>query len=174
MDVTDRSYFSPLHCYRCSYEWFPRGEALPKRCPSCRSVKWNNPHLNVQCLRCGHKWNSQNGSPVRCPGCGSKCWNTPPKTHDCNQCGRGWTSGSGRRPSRCPFCGSKTWDVQKQRPRKSFKTPETKVDPELERKIIESYRRGNTCVDISKVDDIPYSIVLAVVKKSLTGKSVRV
>lgn len=174
MDVTGRSYVFPLHCYRCSYEWFPRGETPPKRCPNCRSVKWDNPHLNVQCLRCGHKWNSQNGNPVRCPGCGSKCWNTPPTSHDCIQCGRGWTSGSGRRPSRCPFCGSRSWDTQKQVPRRSFKTPEPRVDPDLERLIIDSYRKGGTCVDISKEQGIPYSVVLTVVKRFLTGKTVRV
>lgn len=174
MDVTEGPETGPLHCYRCSYDWFPRGDVKPKRCPNCRSVKWENPQLHVQCLRCGHRWNSQNGSPVRCPSCGSKCWNTPPLTHDCVQCGRGWVSGTGRRPSRCPFCGSKSWDAQKQVPRKSFKTPEPKVNVEIEQRIIESYRRGLTCVEISKEDSIPFGVVLSVVKKTLAGQTIRV
>ena len=68
---------SLLRCARCSYEWIPRKDQLPKRCPKCRSIKWNDPHLRVTCLRCGHTWNSHNGAPKRCPSCplcSSKDW----------------------------------------------------------------------------------------------------
>ena len=74
---------SLLRCARCSYEWIPRKDELPKRCPKCRSIKWNDSHLRVTCLRCGHTWNSHNGSPKRCPSCGTHQWNTPPRSYTC-------------------------------------------------------------------------------------------
>ena len=36
---------SLLRCARCSYEWTPRKDELPKRCPKCRSIKW--PHVEL-------------------------------------------------------------------------------------------------------------------------------
>lgn len=30
-----------LHCTRCDYEWIPRKETLPVRCPQCASPYWN-------------------------------------------------------------------------------------------------------------------------------------
>ena len=34
---------SLLRCARCSYEWIPRKDQLPKRCPKCRSINGMTP-----------------------------------------------------------------------------------------------------------------------------------
>lgn len=31
------------HCLRCNHDWYPRKPGLPKTCPNCRSVYWNEP-----------------------------------------------------------------------------------------------------------------------------------
>jgi predicted nucleic acid-binding Zn-ribbon protein len=30
-----------VKCTRCGYEWYPRSETLPERCPHCKSPYWN-------------------------------------------------------------------------------------------------------------------------------------
>lgn len=32
-----------LKCLRCDWEWFPKAERLPVRCPKCGSPYWNIP-----------------------------------------------------------------------------------------------------------------------------------
>lgn len=29
-----------VHCFRCSYDWFPKGEFV-RRCPNCNSYCWH-------------------------------------------------------------------------------------------------------------------------------------
>ena len=31
-------------------------------------------------MRCGHTWNSHDGSPKRCPSCGSRLWDVEPES----------------------------------------------------------------------------------------------
>ncbi len=162
--MAEREHGVPMHCCRCSYDWFPRGSELPKRCPECRSVKWNSPNLLVECLRCGHKWNSQKGDPKRCPSCGSKCWNVPPKTHTCIQCGHEWTSSSDCRPGRCPKCGTKYWDSQKQESKRSSKRSSVAGDIGLEERIMELHAEGLTTVEIAIRTGAPCSVVIETVR----------
>ena len=143
---------SLLRCARCSYEWTPRKDELPKRCPKCRSIKWNDSHLRVTCLRCGHTWNSHNGSPKRCPSCGTHQWNTPPRSYTCKRCGYSWNA----------------VDIQKTGP----SAPE--VDAVLEGLILGEYRKGRSCVDISISQGIPYSLVFEIVKRNSTANNIKV
>lgn len=39
---------SKLICKRCGYEWPPRINTLPKRCPACQSRYWNKERRNKQ------------------------------------------------------------------------------------------------------------------------------
>lgn len=160
---------SRLVCQRCSYEWTPRKDQLPKRCPRCRSVKWNDPHLKVTCVRCGHTWNSHDGNPKRCPSCGSHQWNVPLNSYTCKRCGNFWESKGSRTPKRCPSCGSRLWDVE----------PETVVEAPpkgslMEADVLDAYRRGNGCLDISLTLDIPYSVVRGIVSRENPGVEPRV
>jgi DNA-directed RNA polymerase subunit RPC12/RpoP len=162
--MAERESVTPMHCCRCSYDWFPRGSELPKRCPECRSIKWNSPNLLAECLRCGHKWNSHRGNPQRCPNCGSKCWNVPPKEHVCVRCGGRWTASNDRRPGKCPYCGSRYWDSEKDEPEKSSKGAQSKLGPEAESRIAELYAKGVPAVKISISLGIPFSLVQGVVR----------
>ena len=164
--MAEREHGVPMHCCRCSYDWFPRGSELPKRCPECRSVKWNSPNLLVECLRCGHKWNSQKGNPKRCPSCGSKCWNVPPKTHRCIQCGHEWTSSSDCRPGRCPECGTKYWDSMKQETKRTVKRSAASEDRDLEENILKLHSQGLSTVEIAIRTGAPCSVVIETVKEN--------
>lgn len=33
-------------CERCGHEWIPRGQFVPKICPSCKSPYWDRPRVN--------------------------------------------------------------------------------------------------------------------------------
>ncbi|MDO5861217.1 MAG: hypothetical protein Q4Q58_00160 [Thermoplasmata archaeon] len=155
------THVGPLVCVRCSYEWIPRKEEPPKRCPRCRSIKWNDEHLRVTCLRCGHMWNSHDGNPKRCPKCGSHQWNVPPRTFECKRCGNVWDSKGSKMPKRCPSCYSRQWDTE----RVPEEEPEgrSSADAELETAVMDAYRKGHGCVQISIALGVPYSVVRGII-----------
>jgi predicted Zn-ribbon and HTH transcriptional regulator len=35
-------------CDRCDHQWQPRIEAVPKRCPACKSQLWNQPRVRAK------------------------------------------------------------------------------------------------------------------------------
>ncbi len=129
-------------------------------------MKWNSPNLLVECLRCGHKWNSQKGNPKRCPSCGSKCWNVPPKTHKCIQCGHEWTSSSDCRPGRCPDCGTKYWDSTKQETKRASKRSASSGDSGLAENILKLHDQGLSTVEIAIRTGAPCSVVIDTIKES--------
>lgn len=157
-----------LSCARCSYIWIPRKEELPKRCPKCRSIKWNNPNLKITCLRCGHSWNSHNGTPKRCPSCGTHQWNVPPQEHECKRCGYVWHSKGRKVPCRCPMCTSRSWsqDIDEFEEKSKRHAEEDSLYDEI---IMKGYRSGMSCVDISILNSIPYSKVYSVIRKNLSA-----
>ncbi len=161
--MAGRAHGTPMHCCRCNYDWFPRGDELPKRCPECRSVKWNSPSLPIECLRCGHRWNSQKGSPLRCPFCGSKCWNVPPKRNVCMQCGFEWTSFNANRPGKCPECGSRSWDSESKDLRQPAKQA-LKIDGSTRKKIYDLDRKGASCVQIAMETGVSCSAIMSMLK----------
>ncbi len=163
----EKAVSSSLKCARCSYVWTPRGDDNPKRCPKCRSIKWNNPELKVTCLRCNHTWNSHKGVPKRCPSCGTHQWNVPPQEFTCKRCGYVWHSKGSRIPCRCPMCTTRTWaqDVDELGHRKSKKQAGP-ADGAYDELILKEYRRGLSCVDISIARNIPYSTVYDVVRRN--------
>jgi len=38
-----RIIITKLKCLRCSWEWYPKSENIPKVCPKCKSPYWNIP-----------------------------------------------------------------------------------------------------------------------------------
>lgn len=163
---------STLTCTRCSYIWIPRKSELPKRCPKCRSIKWNDHDLKVACLRCGHVWNSHNGSPKRCPSCGTHQWNVAPKEYSCKRCGYNWVSKGRKQPKRCPMCTSRGWSTDSDPPNSRASRNET--DREFEDFVMKEYRRGCSCVDISISNNLPYSKVYSVVRRTLATINIKV
>ena len=165
---------SLLRCARCSYEWIPRKDQLPKRCPKCRSIKWNDPHLRVTCLRCGHTWNSHNGAPKRCPSCGTHQWNTPPRSYTCKRCGYSWNAKGTKVPRKCPLCSSKDWASEREVDIHRISPQMEEVDSVLEGLIMGEYRKGRTCVDISIAQGIPYSLVFEIVRRNTANINIKV
>lgn len=163
-----------LWCSRCSYTWVPRRETAPERCPRCRSIKWNMPHLTVTCMRCGYTWNSHNGNPKRCPECGSHQWNVPPNTYTCKRCGNIWNAKGGKVPRRCPACSSKEWNKDRDVDSKPSRRPAFELDDGTFKSIIENYRHGMSCVDISIAFSIPYSVVYNAVRNHIPNKEINV
>lgn len=44
----------PLSCLRCGHRWRSKS-ATPKRCPKCKSVRWNIPDgMTYRCSLCGY------------------------------------------------------------------------------------------------------------------------
>lgn len=165
----DKATSGAVKCARCSYIWTPRGDEHPKRCPKCRSIKWDNPELKVTCLRCNHTWNSHNGTPKRCPSCGSHQWNTPPQEHTCKRCGYVWHSKGNKLPCRCPMCTTRTWaqdidELGRKRPRKVVP-----IDGSFEEVIMKAYRHGMSCVDIAISKNIPFSKVYDVIRRNTSA-----
>jgi len=36
-------------CLKCGYEWYPRNpEVIPKQCPNCKRMDWNNPSTMIR------------------------------------------------------------------------------------------------------------------------------
>lgn len=165
---------SMLRCARCSYEWSPRKDELPKRCPKCRSIKWNDPHLTVTCLRCGHTWNSHNGTPKRCPSCGTHQWSTPPRSFTCKRCGYSWNAKGSKVPRKCPMCSSKEWSSDREAETRKVVKEESEADIMMEKMIVGEYRRGRSCVDISIARGLPYSKVYEIVKKNNANINIKV
>lgn len=91
-------------CLRCGYQWSARTE-VPKRCPACKSTRWNKEAVTNKCLRCGAEW-TQRGDrvPKFCPVCHSGMWNTEKYTYTCPKCGRTHILRSNSRPGLCPVC----------------------------------------------------------------------
>lgn len=102
-----------LHCCICSYKWKPKKDAPPKKCPNCRSIKWNHQHASALrvCRRCGHTWRSSFPDPRKCPSCQSVRWNDDPLDFECRRCGHMWQTRSYNSPRRCPKCRSQKWDL---------------------------------------------------------------
>ena len=163
-----------LKCSRCSYSWVPRRDKAPDRCPRCRSVKWNMPHLSVTCKRCNYTWNSHTGSPKRCPECGSHQWDVPPKTYMCKRCGNKWNAKGGKTPRRCPSCSSKEWDRDREPDERATRRTTFDVDDGMRKRIIESYRKGKSCVDISIDMAVPYSAVHHVIRDHIPNRDINV
>lgn len=158
-----------LTCVRCSYRWIPRKDELPKRCPKCRSTKWDDAHLCVNCVRCGYSWNSHDGNPKRCPKCGSHRWNIPPNNYTCKRCGRTWESRSGKVSKACPSCHSHLWSVSRE-PEEIVDSPNFAI---YEKDILSLYRQGKGCVDIAVCLNVPYSTVREIVSREYRGSKIR-
>lgn len=156
-----------LKCSRCQYEWTPRRDSLPLRCPRCRSVKWNEQTLRLECRRCGHVWNSRDGDPKRCPACGSYRWMDEPKMYECRRCGYRWEAKSSKKPARCPSCFSRAWSDD----RRDEQDPA--VDTSMDARISELHGKGVGCVGISIELGIPYARVRSSVERLFPGMPVR-
>lgn len=103
-----------LRCNQCDHEWSMRGPSPPKKCPVCRSTRWDQPKLHrFACYRCGHVWRNRAEHPDRCPGCQSKMWDQPALKLQCRRCGYRWIPRRGRSSDEvrmCPSCKSPRWN----------------------------------------------------------------
>jgi len=163
-----------LKCSRCTYTWVPRREEPPKRCPRCRSIKWDMPELTVTCTRCNHTWNSHNGSPKRCPECGSHQWNVPPNSYTCKRCNETWVVKGSRVPKRCPSCSSRDWNLDNSSSDGKVDRNENALDEEKFKRVIECYRHGMSCVEISIEMGIPYNLVYTAVRSHIPNRDIKV
>lgn len=102
-----------LHCNQCDHEWLKRSEGPPKRCPVCRSPKWNEEKMpQYACHKCGHVWKART-DPKKCPKCQSVKWNVSVHKLQCRRCGYKWTTRHGRTSDdvkTCPSCKSRKWN----------------------------------------------------------------
>ncbi|MBP5734334.1 MAG: hypothetical protein J6W53_00725 [Candidatus Methanomethylophilaceae archaeon] len=75
MGTEDRHLTDRL-CLVCGHAWKSRGRTLPRRCPKCRSTRWNaRVREELECLRCHHRWVPRGaGVPMNCPRCKSMYW----------------------------------------------------------------------------------------------------
>ncbi len=153
-----------LTCARCLHQWMPRRDRPPARCPRCRSVKWQDPHLKSSCVRCGHSWYSHGGSPARCPSCGSYKWNVPLRHFQCQNCGHYWATKSERVPSRCPKCNVRDWHTVRDVPLNVHKENLGLVR-EL---VMAAYRKGQGCLQICMATGVPYSTVRELIEEDGT------
>lgn len=144
-----------LSCCRCGYSWLPRKDEVPKRCPSCRSIKWNMPDLKMECTRCNHVWYAHHDIPHRCPSCGSAKWQEPLQQFSCPHCGHKWLPKGGRPPKRCPNCAFRDWNVS----RRDTGANDPYTDEQMNM-VEDLLRNGYNPVQISMEMKIPYSIVL--------------
>jgi len=72
-------------CRRCGYTWKTNkrpGDAVPLRCPDCRSLEWGRWRI-FECAWCGHEWDTGDIHTRRadqlfptCPCCGLSNWQT--------------------------------------------------------------------------------------------------
>lgn len=116
-----------LHCNQCDYDWVRKRDSIPKKCPLCRSSKWDGPKMNVlMCQRCRHIWTNQTANPKRCPHCQSAQWNLPIRKAECQRCGHCWIPRKDFDSKICPSCRSNNW----------HESPKTYVCPKCERVII--------------------------------------
>ncbi len=73
---SEAAYLTDRLCLQCGHVWKSRGRTLPRRCPKCRSTRWNTrAREELACLRCGYHWIPRGvGVPVNCPRCKSVYW----------------------------------------------------------------------------------------------------
>ena len=71
MALGKRFHKECFKCNRCGHEWITACES-PMMCPSCKSRRWKNRMLPLECCRCGTRWQDalKQGVPVKCPECG--------------------------------------------------------------------------------------------------------
>lgn len=101
---------SSAYCYRCGHYWNLRGEAMPKRCPRCRSSRWDVPEERQIRCSCGMTW-TLTDSKQCCPSCGKGVRGVQVLTKlHCNRCEYDWFPRSATMPTRCPLCRSKQWN----------------------------------------------------------------
>lgn len=117
------------------------------------------------CRRCGHAWYSHTDSPVRCPSCGTYRWKDEPTVNTCSVCGHKWFSRSDRKPLRCPMCKTRSWS---QDPGANNHRSTENVGYDT-KDIIDRYLNGNGCIKISMETDVPLSLVIETVRRSIGG-----
>lgn len=65
-------------CLVCGHSWRSRDGGIPRRCPACRSLRWNQGEKKLRCAACGYEWTSRiKGMPKKCPRCQSTGWRVP-------------------------------------------------------------------------------------------------
>ena len=133
------------------------------------------PYLNLTCKRCGYQWSSHNGNPKRCPQCGTHHWDTEPWVFTCKRCGNTWVAKGNSIPKRCPACSSREWDKEEDELRANGGgRRQYQVSDELYQSIIDSYRKGMSCVDIAIAFDIPYSKVYSAVRNAMPNREIKI
>ena len=104
----------PVYCYRCGHLWIPKTETSPKRCPRCRSSRWDVPERKLRlCKFCGTQFQMGTlGDP--CPSCGRRQdEDLTDRNLHCNQCDYEWRRKSATLPKTCPMCRSTEWNAPK-------------------------------------------------------------
>lgn len=103
-----------LYCYSCGHAWYPRDEKLPKRCPRCRSSRWDHPlKKETKCKFCGYEWRLTSINE-KCPSCGQlQTISTRQRSLYCNQCDHTWIQRKDEIPKKCPLCRSSEWNKPK-------------------------------------------------------------
>lgn len=111
-EATPETYL--LYCYSCGHAWSSRGEKLPKRCPHCRSSRWDQPvKKETECKFCGHHWRLTSINE-KCPACGQlQIIGTKERSLYCNQCDHVWIQRRAQLPKKCPLCRSADWNKPK-------------------------------------------------------------
>lgn len=101
-------------CFKCGYAWISKSKVRSKRCPRCRSSRWDVPDLKGRsCKFCGHIWQMKNPNEP-CPECGKKQMESfTDKTLHCNQCDHEWVRRLVKLPKKCPLCHSADWNKPK-------------------------------------------------------------
>ena len=118
----------PMHrniCAVCGHAWaVTEAVPVPKRCPACKSSKWNDMSIRINtCKCCAHTWVSRVEEPKRCPACRSRLWNRDVKRYECPDCGYTAMVRQGAKVlSTCSNCGSGRWRCVDDPPE-----PETKL-----------------------------------------------
>lgn len=108
---TDRMAGNTLRCNQCDHEWVKRADPMPKKCPVCRSFRWNEEKIpQLTCRRCGHMWRMRENKPRKCPKCQSEKWDVPSYKLQCRRCGYKWITGKASEDvEMCPSCKSRKW-----------------------------------------------------------------
>lgn len=112
--LSDRNPLDMLHCNQCDHEWLKRSKDLPKKCPVCRTSKWNDERIPIHtCRKCGYMWRTRSENPNKCPKCQSKKWDVTAHKLQCRRCGHRWVTQEGRTSDEvriCPSCKSRKWN----------------------------------------------------------------
>ncbi len=104
----------PAFCFRCGHIWLPQTSKRPKRCPRCRTARWDVPEKKDRpCKFCGEEFCMQDFS-TPCPVCGRlQTEGLTDRSSRCNQCDYEWTRKYDEYPEKCPLCRSANWDKPK-------------------------------------------------------------